>query len=317
MMIRRFVAAVLFGGMMVLGSGVASGQEYPNKVIRIYTSAPGSTNDIVARMIAQGLTVSLKQPAIVENRGTLAAELVARAEPDGHVLLFYGGSVYMLPMMRPAPYDPVKDLAPITAAVSQVTLLVVHPSLPVKSVRALIALAKARPGELNYGAGTLGASPHLATEQFKLMTGVNIVRVAYKGTGPSVIGLYSGEVVVMFVGMGSVEQHIKTGRLRALAVTTPKPSPLAPGLPTVGETVPGYEFVSEIGMYAPGRTPAPVINLLHREIVRILQAPDIRERLFSNGIDVIGNTPQEFAAMIKADVESKRTLLKLIGMLRQ
>ncbi len=316
-MIQRSVAFLLFGGMMVLGSGMASSQDYPNKVIRILTSTPGSTNDVVARVIAQGLTGRLRQPAIVENRGTLAAELVARAEPDGHVLLFYGGSVYLLPMMRPAPYDPMKDLAPITAAVSQVTLLVVHPSLPVKSVKEFIALAKARPGELNYGAGTLGAAPHLATEQFKAMTGVDIVRVAYKGTGPSVIGLYSGEVVVMFVGMGSVEQHIKAGRLRALAVTTPKPSPLAPGLPTVGETVPGYQFVSEIGMYAPGRTPAPIINLVHRETVRILQNADIRERLFNNGIDVIGNTPQEFAAMIKADVESKTKLLKLIGMLRQ
>ena len=313
----RSVALLLFGGMTVLGSSAAMSQDYPTKVVRILTSAPGSTNDIVARMIAQGLTGRLRQPAIVENRGTLAAELVARAEPDGHVLLFYGSSVYLLPMMRPAPYDPMRDLAPITAAVSQVTLLVVHPSLPVKSVKEFIALAKARPGELNYGAGTLGASPHLATEQFKAMTGIDIVRVAYKGTGPSVIGLYSGEVAVMFVGMGSVAQHIKTGRLRALAVTTPKPSPLAPGLPTVGETVPGYHFVSEIAMYAPGRTPAPIINLVQREIARFLQGADVRERLFSNGIDVIGNTPEEFAAMIKADVESKKKLLKLIGMLRQ
>ena len=317
MMNRHGIASLLFGSVAALGSGAAISQEYPSKIIRIYTSAPASTNDIVARMIAQGLTASLKQPVIVENRGTLAGELAARAEPDGHVLLFYGGSVYLLPMMRPAPYDPMKDLMPITAAVSQVTLLVVHPSLPVKSVKELIALARARPGELNYGAGTLGASPHLATEQFKLMTGIDIVRVAYKGTGPSVIGLYSGEVVVMFVGMGSVEPHLKAGRLRALAVTTPKRSPLAPGLPTVGETVPGYDFVSEIGMYAPGRTPAAIVNLLQREILRILQAPDVRDRLFSNGIEVIGNTPQEFAAMIKADVEVKRKLLKQIGMLRQ
>jgi len=313
-MIPRCIAFVLVGGMAV---GTAYGQDYPSKVVRIYTSAPASTNDIVARMIAQGMTASLKQPVIVENRGTLAGELAARADPDGHILLFYGGSVYLLPMMRPAPYDPVKDLTPITAAVSQVTLLAVHPSLPVKSVKELIALAKARPGELNYGAGTLGASPHLATEQFKIMTGVDIVRVAYKGTGPSVIGLYSGEVVVMFVGMGSVASHLKTGKLRALAVTTPKPSPLAPGLPTVGETVPGYQFVSEIGMYAPGRTPAHIVNIVYRETVRALQNPEVRERLVSNGIDVIGNTPQEFAAMVKADIEAKKVLLKQIGMLRQ
>ncbi len=317
MKIPRYVALLLLGGMLGLASGVAAGQAYPSRVVRILTSAAGSTNDLVARMIAQGITGSLGQPVIVENRGTLAAELVARAEPDGHVLLFYGSSVYLLPMMRPEPYDPVKDLAPITAGVSQVTLLAVHPSLPVKSVKELIALAKAKPGELNYGAVTLGASPHLATEQFKAMAGVDIVRIAYKGTGPSVIGLYSGEVVVMFVGMGSVVQHIKAGRLRALAVTTAKPTPLAPGLPTVGATVPGYEFDSEIGMYAPGRTPAPIISLLNREIVRVLQNAGIRQRLFDDGIDVIANTPQEYAAHIKADMETKRKLLKLIGMLRQ
>ena len=312
----RFLAYLLVASAM-LGVGSASSQDYPSKIVRILTSAPGSTNDIVARMIAQGLTASLKQPVIVDNRGTLAAELVARAEPDGHVLLFYGGSVYLLPLMRPAPYDPLKDLSPITAAVSQVTLLTVHPSLPVKSTAELIALAKARPGQLNYGAGTLGAAPHLATEQFKLMANVDLVRVAYKGTGPSVIGLYSGEVVVMFVGIGSVAQHIKLGRIRALAVTTPKRSPLIPELPTVGDTVPGYQFVSEIAMYAPGRTPATIIALLQREIVRALQNADVRERLRSNGIDIIGNTPQEYAAMIKADIAAKRVLLKQIDMLHQ
>ena len=315
-MTARILANLLLAAATLV-AGPALGQDYPSKVVRILTSAPGSTNDIVARMIAQGLTASLKQPVIVDNRGTLAAEIVARAEPDGHTLLFYGGSVYLLPLMRPAPYDPLKDLSPITAAVSQVTLLTVHPSLPVKTTAELIALAKARPGQLNYGAGTLGAAPHLATEQFKLMANVDIVRVAYKGTGPSVIGLYSGEVVVMFVGIGSVAQHIKTGRIRALAATTPKRSPLVPELPTVGETVPGYQFVSEIAMYAPGRTPATIIALLQREIVRALQNADVRERLRSNGIDVIGNTPQEYAAMIKADIAAKRVLLKQIDMLHQ
>ena len=316
-MAARCMTELLFAGALACVSGAVMAQEYPAKLVRILTSAPGSTNDIVARMIAQGLNASLKQPFIVDNRGTLAAEVLARADPDGHTLMFYGGSVYLLPLMRPAPYDPLKDLNPITAAVSQVTLLTVHPSLPVKSTAELIALAKARPGELNYGAGTLGAAPHLATEQFKLMANVDLVRVAYKGTGPSVIGLYSGEVVVMFVGIGSVSQHIKAGRIRALAVTTPQRSPLAPDLPTVGETVPGYQFVSEIGMYAPGRTPAAIVALLQREIAKALQVADVRERLRSSGIDVIGNTPQEYAAMIKADIAAKRVLLKRIDMLHQ
>jgi len=313
----RLLIGLIIGAATALAPAAAAAQEFPAKVIRILTSASGSTNDIVARMIAQGLSANLKHQAIVENRGTLAAELVARADPDGHTLVFYGNSVYLLPMMRPAAYDPFKDLAPVTAAVTQVTLLAVHPSLPVKTTREFIALARARPGQLDYGAGTIGAAPHLAMEQFKSMTGLNIVQVPYKGTGPAVIGLYSGEVVVMMVGMGSVSSHLEAGRIRALAVTTPKRTPLAPGLPTVGETVPGYDFVSEIAMYAPGRTPPAIVNLLNREIVRVLQSPEIKARLAKTGIDVIGNTPQEFAAMIKADAEAKRKLLKTLGLLHQ
>ena len=313
----RVFGALLLGSALVLSPTLASGQQYPSKVIRILTSAPGSTNDIVARMIAQGITPRLKQQVIVENRGILAAEITARADSDGHTLLFYGGAVYLLPMMRPAPYDAQGDLTPITAGVTQVTMLVVHPSLPVKSTKELIALAKARPGELNYGAGTLGAAPHLATELFKSMAGVDIVRVAYKGTGPSVIGLYSGEVVVMFVGMGSVKGLLEAKKLRALAVTTPKRSPLAPGLPTVGETVPGYSFVSEICLYAPGKTPQPIIDRINREVVQVLTSPEIRKQLALRGIDVIANSPQEAAAGIKADAEKNRKLLKRIGMLRE
>jgi tripartite-type tricarboxylate transporter receptor subunit TctC len=319
-LIVRTPIAVIATGLALacaFGAGDGRAQDFPTKVVRILTSTPGSTNDIVARIIAQGLAASLKQPAIVENRGSLAAEIVARAEPDGHTLLFYGAAIYLMPLMRTSPYDAMRDLTPITAAVSQVTLLVVHPSLPVKSTAELIALAKARPGELNYGAGTLGAAPHLATEQFKAAAGINMTQVGYKGTGPAVIGLVSGEVVVMFVGIGSINQHIQSGRVRALAVTTPKRSPLVPNLPAIAETVPGYHFVSEIGLYAPARTPASTVNLIQRATVRHLQSAEVKERLASSGIDVVGNAPQEFSAMVKADIEAKRVLLKKIGMLRQ
>lgn len=316
MRLRIVAFGLMFALAVVQFNGDARAQDFPTKVIRILTSTPGSTNDIVARIIAQGLAASLKQPAIVENRGSLAAELVARAEPDGHTLLFYGGAIYLLPLMRPMPYDALRDLAPITAAVSQVTLLVVHPSLPAKSTAELIALAKARPGELNYGAGTIGAAPHLATEQFKAAAGIDMTQVGYKGTGPAVIGLVSGEVVAMFVGIGSINPHIQSGRVRALAVTTPKRSPLVPNLPTVGETVSGYRFVSEIGLYAPSKTPASTINLIYRETLWHLQSTEVREKLATSGIDVVGNNPQEFSAMVRVDIEAKRVLLKKIGLLR-
>ena len=237
-----FAVSLLAIGMAALGTGTACGQNYPTKLVRIVTAAAGSANDWSSRVIAQELTASLGQPVIVENRGGLGAEVVAKAPPDGYTLLVYGGAAWLLPFLRDnVPWDPLRDFAPVTLALTSPNIVVVHPSLPVKSIKELIALARARPGELNYAAGTIGASPHLSTELFNAMARVKFVRVGYKGTGPSVIALMGVGVHLMFAGLGSVAPHIKTGRLRALAVSSAQPSALAPDLPTVASFLPGYE----------------------------------------------------------------------------
>jgi tripartite-type tricarboxylate transporter receptor subunit TctC len=311
---RRFAAWMLSVGLMVSGAGVVSGQNYPNKPIRIVTSEPGGGNDIVARLVAEGLTASLGQRVIVDNRGIVAAEIAAKATPDGYTLLIYGSNIWLMQYLRDnLPWDPLRDFAPITVAVDLPNILVVHPSLPVKSVKELVALAKAKPGELNYAAGTIGVSPHLAAELFKALAGVNIVRVPYKGGGPALTGLIGGEVHLMFPNAGSVMPHIKSGRVRALAVSTAQPSALAPGLPTVAASVPGYETGAVICVFAPARTPAAIVDLLNREIVRVLNGAMVKERLFNSGSEVVANSPGEFAAFIKSDMARMGKVIRDAG----
>jgi tripartite-type tricarboxylate transporter receptor subunit TctC len=236
----------------------------------------GGATDLVARLIAQGLTSSLGQQVIVDNRptGIIPGEIVVAAPPDGYTLLFHGSSLWMMPLLQKVPFDPVKDLAPITLASSTPSLVVVHPAVPAKTIKELIALAKAKPGGLNYGSGTSGSSSHLAAELFKYMARVNIVRVPYKGQGPAVLAVLGGEVQMSFATSSSVSGHIKSGKLRALAIGTAKPSALAPGLPTVAESgLPGYESASNAGMFAPAKTSGRLIALLNREIVQALNRP--------------------------------------------
>jgi tripartite-type tricarboxylate transporter receptor subunit TctC len=279
-------------------------QPYPVKPVRIVTVAPGSANDLVARLVAQDLRTPLGQPVIVDNRGTIAAETVSKAAPDGYTLLLYGSAVWISPFIyrNDAGSSTLRELAPVTLVASSPNVVVVHPSLPVRSPKELIALARKRPGELHYAAGSLGAAPHLAAELFKAMGRVDIVRVPYKGTGGSLIGLLSGEVEMMFPTAGSVTPHIKAGRLRALAVTSLKPTALAPGLPTLSETLPGYESVSLNGMFAPARTPATIIAFVNTEVRRILTRADVKEKLTSAGMDAVVNTPDEFAAVIRSEM---------------
>jgi tripartite-type tricarboxylate transporter receptor subunit TctC len=215
-------------------------------------------------------------------------------------------------------YDPISDLAPISTGMAQAIVLVVHPSLPVKNVKELIALAKARPGQLNYAAGTMGATPHLAMELFKSIAKVDIVRINYKGTGPATLALVSGEVQVMFTGAGSVmNSFVKNGKMRAIAVTTAKPSRLTPTLPTVAASgLPGYEFTSVAGFFAPAKTPAPILNLLSQEITKILAKPEVNEQFFESGVEVFGSTPEEFGARVKADIDRWRRLIKEAGINR-
>ena len=294
--------------------GAALAQAYPAKPVRIVTVAPGSANDIVARLIAQELRPVFGQTVIVDNRGTIAAESVARAPADGYTLLLYGSAVWLSPFIRSnTPWDPVKDFAPITLVAASPNIIVVHPSLPVKSVRELIALARARPGELNYAAGSLGAAPHLAAELFKAMAKLDIVRVSYKGTGGSLIGLLSGEVEMMFPTAGSVTPHIRSGKLRALAVTSLQPTALAPGLPLLAAALPGYESVSLNGMFAPARTPDPVIRQLNTEIARIMKRADVKEKLVAAGTDAMATTPEEFAVTIQSEMAKWGKLIREAG----
>jgi tripartite-type tricarboxylate transporter receptor subunit TctC len=298
----------------MLGARLASGQAYPSKIIRIVTAASGSANDWGSRIIARELSASMGQQVIVENRGGLGADVVAKAPPDGYTVLAYGGSVWLMPFLRDqVPWDPIRDFAPVTLALSSPNIVTVHPSLPVKSIKELIALAKARPGELNYAAGTIGASPHLSTELFNSMAGVNIVRVGYKGTGPSVIALLGGEVHLMFAGLGSVAPHIKQGRLRALAVTTAHPSALTPELPTVAQTLPGYEAASITAVFVPAKTPAAIISRLHQEIAHGCNKPEIKAMVFNAGVEVVANTPEELGAMVKADMARMGKVIREAG----
>ena len=296
-----------------LFTGLATAQTYPAKVIRFVTAAPGSANDYVARLIAQDLSRALGQQVIVENRASLAPEVVAKSPPDGYTILLNGSSTWLLPLMRRENYDPLEDLAPVTMAVTSPNILVVHPSMPVKSVKELIALAKAQPGKLNYAAGTLGAPPHLSSELFNAMAGVNIVRISYKGTGPSVIALVAGEVHLMFAGLGSVAPHIASGRLRALASTSAKTSALAPQLPTVAATLPGYEAETLIGIFAPAKTPAAIVTLLNTEIARVLNRVEIKEQLTKSGIEVLAGSQAAAVAIMKSDMGKMGKVIRESG----
>jgi len=298
-------------GILILGADAASGQDkYPSKFVRIVTATPGSNHDWGARLVAQELTSRIGQRVIVENRGTIAIEYVAReAPPDGYTLLFYGSTVWLQPYLTKANWDPVGDLAPITLAMSSPNVLVVHPSLPVKSVKDLIALAKARPGALNYSAGGGGSTPHIAAELFNYMANVRIVRINYKGSGPSMIGLLVGEVQLMFAALGPIVPHVKQGKVRALAVTTPNRSRLIPDLPPVGDTLPGYASEAVIGFFAPRKTSASIVKLLNHEIVQALKAADPRV-LFNAGVEVVGNSPEEFAGFIKSEMTRMGQVIK-------
>jgi tripartite-type tricarboxylate transporter receptor subunit TctC len=283
---------------------------YPNKLVRIVTLAPGGGSDVVARLIAPALSEGLGQQVIVENRGAIASEIVAKAPADGYTLLVEGSPLWILPLFRSVPWDAVKDFAPIALAVSTPSVLVVHPSLPVKSVQELITLAKAKPGQLNYAAGTLGANPHLAAELFKSVLDLKIVQVAYKGTGPGVIGLMGGEVELMFPNAGSALPYIKSGRLRVLGVASLRPSALLPGVPTIAATVPGFESISPQGVLAPANTPMAIISRLNRDMVRGLNRPEVKERFLNIGAEVAGGTPEEFSGKIKSDIAKFTRLVK-------
>jgi tripartite-type tricarboxylate transporter receptor subunit TctC len=289
-----------------------SAQDYPVKPLRIITAGAGGPVDFSSRQIAQGVSSNLGQPIVVDNRtGVLAAEAVSKAPPDGYTLGVLGGAVWIASLLRPTPYDVAKDLAPVTQIERTVNVVAVHPSLPVKSIKELIALAKSRPGQLNYSSDAIAGRGHLSAEVFKSMTGVNIVHVPYKGPAPATVALVSGEVQLFIFDLGLLGPHAKSGKVRALAVTSSTPSPLAPELPTVAASgVPGYESVGISGLFAPARTPAAIINRLNAEVVRFLGRPEVKERFFNAGAELVTGTPEQFASAVALEITKWGKVIK-------
>jgi len=316
MLMPRFVMGMFSVGMMVFAAGVVSGQNYPDKPIRIYTPQAGTSVDSTLRLVAGSVTGSLGQRIIVENRGIIGVEIVARAPPDGYSLINYTNPLWLMPLFRDnMSWDPVKDFSPISLTVRAPTVLVVHPSVPVKSVKELIALAKARPGELNYASTSTGNANHISAELFKAMAGVNIVRVNYKGGAQAVSDLIAGQVHLQFGSAGVVMPWVKLGRLRALAVASAEPSALAPGLPTVAAAgLPGYESTASTALFAPAKTPAAIINRLNQEFVRTLNRAEVKERLFNAAIEVVASSPEQLAATIKSEMATIGKVVKDAGL---
>ncbi len=310
----RLSAGALSVALML--AAAAWGQNYPNRPIRFVTTLPGGGNDFVTRLLAQALAVPMGQQIIVENRpsGVIVVDTVAKAPPDGYTFLLYSDGLWLLPLMQKVPYDPVADFAPVTLVGSTPHVLAVHPSLPVKSVRELIALAKARPGDLNFGASDPSSASNLSAELFKSMASVNIVGIRYKAAGPVVIALMGGEVQMMFNTAPSVAPHLKSGKLKGLAVTSIQPSPLAPGLPTVAASgLPGFEAATTYGLFAPARTPPAIVAQMNREAVRILNNSEFKERLLSAGVEAASSSPEQLAARIAAEMTRMGKVIRDAG----
>lgn len=282
-------------------------------------SAPAGTSDILGRILAQKLTESLGQQVVVENRagasGIIGVEVAVKSPPDGYTLLVSQTSLAINPsMFAKMPYNALRDLAPISQIVVGPNALVVHPSVPVTSVKELIALARARPGVLVVGSPGTGTSPHLSAELFKIMAKVDMIQVQFKGAGMAIISLLSGEIGVMFPTPPTAMQYIKAGRLRALGVTSTTRIPALPDVPTIAEAgVPGYESTQWFGVLAPAGTPRPIVDRLHQEIVRIMRAPDMKDRLTAEGLEVVASAPAEFAEHIKSETEKWAKVIKILG----
>ena len=306
----KYVVAISFGMHLFQGSALA--QNYPTKQIRLLAPAIGGASDISARLIAQALGSSLGQQVIVDNRGGIAPEIAAKAPPDGYTLISYGSPLWLTGFLRDSvSWDPVKDFVPIALTASSPNVLLVHPSLPVRSVKELVSLAKANPGELNFASGSTGALTHLSGELFNAMAGVKIVRIPYKGNGPALNALIGGEVHMMFANAGSIVPQMQSGRVRALAVTSAQPSPLVPGLPTVAATgIPGFEALTVIGILAPARTPAALIQRLNEEIAKVLNQPELKAKFLNIGVEPVGGSSQKFADFIREDMAKWGKVIK-------
>jgi len=293
-------------GLIALSVTCASAiqaQDYPLKPIRLITSPIGGGNDFAARLVAAALTGPLGQQVVVDNRPTvLIADIVAKAPPDGYTLLLTGSAHWIGPLVEKVNYDPIRDFAAVTLVDRAPSVLVTHPSLPVKGVKELVALAKARPGEINVAVGGPGSSNYVAAVLFAHMANVNLMRIPYKGNAPAIVALLAGEVQVMFSSAGAVAPHRHSGRLRALGVGSSKPSPLAPDLPPIASGVPGYEAEALHALYAPAKTPPAIVNRLNAEVGRYLRSQQAKDVFLKAGIDPVPSTPEELVQIMNAEV---------------
>jgi tripartite-type tricarboxylate transporter receptor subunit TctC len=308
---RPFVIA-----LVLTAASTAQAQSFPAKPIRIITSGVGGAGDVASRLVAQGIAPALGQQVIVDNRasGPIPVEVTLKSPADGYTLMLYGSTVWLGPYLRANAPDPLRDFAPISLAATAPNILVVHPSLPVKNVKEFVALAKARPGALNYGTTGIGSSPHLAAELFQAMAGVQFVRISYKGAGAALTDLIGGQIQLSFATASSVSPHLKTGRLRALGVSSARESILLPGLTTIAAAgLPGYESSSLQGVFAPAGVPAPILQKLSQEIMRYLHSSDAREKFLAVGVEVVGSTPEQFTAAMKTEMSRMGKVIRDAG----
>jgi tripartite-type tricarboxylate transporter receptor subunit TctC len=317
-LISRIAYPVLFtAAALAVFASTAAGQAYPNRPIRMLVGyPPGGPADVTARLVAPPLSEALGQQIVIDNRsgagGTVSATTLARAEPDGYTIaIAANGEMAISPNLRKVPYDPLKDFAPVSRIGANQLALVIHPAVAAKSVSDLVALAKAKPGAVNFASAGNGSTAHLAGELFKSLAAIDIVHVPYKGAGPAMTDLIGGQVQMLITGYPGALPHIKSGRLRALGVTGGKRLTAAPDLPTIGETVKGYEVTSSYGVLLPARAPQSIVSRLHREIAAIVKKPDVQEKLIALGFEPEGNTPQEYAAQLKAELAKWGRVVKV------
>jgi len=317
---RRLILALSITASSIAALPAAAQAPYPAKPIRFLVGfPPGGTNDIVARVLAPKLSEFLGQPVVVENRGganaSIAADMAARAAPDGYTIMLVAPGHATNPALIKLNFDSVRDFAFITQAAESQNLLVLHPSFPPKSVKELIAFSKKYPpGAINYGSSGTGTTVHLSAELFQFMTGIKWLHIPYKGGGPAVIDLLAGQHVIYFGNVPTVITHARAGKLRSLAVTGPKRTPAAPDIPTVAEAgVPGYSVTTAYGVAAPAKTPRAILDRLHAELIKVLNAPDIRERLQGLGADPVGTTPEQYTAFIQEEIAKWTKVIRAAG----
>jgi tripartite-type tricarboxylate transporter receptor subunit TctC len=306
-----FAAAAIVAGLPP--DGLA--QKFPTKPMRMVSAfAPGGGTDILARAIATPVSESLGQPVVVDNRpgagGTMGSEFVARAAPDGYTIIMVASTYTATAAYEPPSYDPIYGIQPIILIGTTGLVMTVHPSIPARSVRELIDYARANPGKLNYASVGTGSVPHFAQELFRLQTGINIVHVPYKGGGPALIALVGGEVQLTTISMVAILQHVKAGRLRALAITSPARSGALPDIPTISETVPGFEVVHWYGIWGPKGIPKPVVTRWNQEVAKVLRTDETRNRSRAEGLETAGGPPEEFGEIIRRDVQKWRNVVK-------